>query len=212
MFMAYGFRKTLNIFLIFVMIIFTGCRNVEEITPEISEESNMDKVLFFTTAFHNYQDERYTDTDVMYYFVMQNDGTVWTMDSNYRADNYEFVKKFASHDDSAWETADHLENVGSLSPEDTQKLSEYISRINYDSEDYDRLRDDGCEPDVIESVYYNYFCCIPSDKSKWFSIMHTGANQGISYKTYDENALSALNIVINNQFYIDWTEKINKIN
>lgn len=212
MYMVYKCRKILNIFLIFVMIIFTGCGNVEEITPEISGKSNVDKVLFFATVFHNYQDKRYTDTDVMYYFIVQNDGNVWTMDSNYKADNYEFVKKFAGHDDSAWELADHLENIGNLSPEDTQKLSEYISGINYGSDDYDRLRDDGCEPDVIESVYYNYFCCIPENKSNWFSIMHTGENQGISYKTYDENALSALNLVINNQLYIDWKERINKIN
>ena len=208
--MACKFRKTLNIFLIFLMIIFTGCGNIEkEVTPEISVESNMDKVLFFATILHNYQEEKYTDTDIMYYFVILNDGTVWTMDSNYRSDNYEFVKKFAGHDESAWELADHLENIGNFSAEETKLLSEYIFGINYDSKDYDRLRDDGCEPDVIESVYYDYSCCILDDKSKWFSIMNTGANQGISYKTYDENALSALDLVRNNQFYIDWTEKIN---
>lgn len=222
------------------MMIFTGCRNVEEkINPEISSESNneevtkensvesnmdkeissetsaesnMDKVLFFATIFHNYELEEYTDTDIMYYFVVQNDGIVWTMDSNYRSDNYEFVKKFAGHDDSAWEIADHLESIGSLLPEDTQKLSEYISGINYNSEDYDRLRDTGCEPEVIERVYYNYYCCIPDDKSKWFSIMHTGKEQGVSYRTYDENALSAVRLITDSQIYIDWTEKINKIN
>lgn len=210
MYMACKFRKILNIFLIFVMMIFTGCGNVEkEITSEISKESNMDKVLFFATILHNNQEEKYTDSDIMYYFVVLNDGTIWTMDSNYRDDNYDFVRKFACHDETAWEKTEHLENIGNLSPEDTQKLSEYISGINYDSKDYDRLRDDGCEPDVIESVYYDYSCCILDDKSKWFSIMNTGANQGISYKTYDENALSALNLVINNQLYIDWTEKIN---
>lgn len=209
MHMACKFRKILNIFLIFVMI-FTGCGNIEkEITPEISAESNMDKVLFFATILHNHQDKKYTDTDIKYYFVVQNDGTVWTMDNDYEADNYEFMNKFYSHDESAWETADHLENIGSLSPEDTQKLSEYISGINYDSEDYDCLRDDGCEPEVIESVYYTYSCCIPDDKSKWFSIMHTGEEQGISYMTYDKNALSAVGLITDNQLYIDWIEKIN---
>ncbi|MCM1313798.1 MAG: hypothetical protein NC040_01460 [Muribaculaceae bacterium] len=209
--MACKFRKILNIFLIFVMMMFTACGNTtKEITPEISAESNMDKVLFFVTILHNYQEEKYTDTDIMYYFVVLSDGTVWTMDSNYRDDNYDFVKKFSGHDESAWEIADHLENIGNFSPEDTQKLSEYISGINYDAKDYDRLRDDGCEPDVIESIYYDYSCCIPDDKRNWFRIMNTGANQCISYKTYDENALSALSLVRNNHLYTDWTEKINK--
>lgn len=194
MFMPYGFRKTLSIFII-CLIIFTGCGNVEE-------ESNMDKVLFYATASHNH-------TDIMYYFVVQNDGAVWTMENNYMEDNYEWIKKFSSHDESAWETADHLENIGSLSPEDTKLLAEYISRINYDSEDYDRLRDDGAEPDVIETVYYNYFCVIPNDKSKWFSIMHSGKQQGISYKTYDENALSAVKLIQDSKLFTDWTDKIN---
>lgn len=195
MFISYGFRKTLSIFIICLIMIFTGCGNVEE-------ESNMDKILFYATASHNH-------TDIMYYFVVQNDGAVWTMENNYMENNYEWVKKFSSHDESAWETADRLENIGSLSPEDTKLLAEYISRINYDSEDYDRLRDDGAEPDVIETVYYNYFCVIPDDKSKWFSIMHSGKQQGISYKTYDENALSAVKLIQDSKLFTDWTDKIN---
>lgn len=244
MYMSFKFRKILNILLICLVMILTGCGNVEEkINPEISsestseevtneiskeisvasnvdkeissensEESNMEKVLFFATILHNYQLEEYTDTDIKYYFVVQNDGTVWTMDNNCEADNYEFVTKFAGHDDSAWELADHLENIGSLSAEDTQKLSEYISGIDFNSEDYDRLRDIGEEPEVIETVYYNYLCRIPDDKSRWFRIMDTGENQGVSYRTYDENALSAVDLIEHNQLYIDWCEKINRIN
>lgn len=222
------------------MMIFTGCGNVEEevspesveeitteiteevttetveeVTKEISEAGNMDKVLFFATISHNCEDGKYTgytDTDIHYYFVVLNDGTVWTMDSNYMEDNYEWMTKFARHDESAWETANHLENIGSLSLEDTQKLSEYISGINYNSEDYDRLRDTGGEPEVIESVYYSYYCCIPDNNRKWFSIMHTGENQGVSYMTCDENALLAVRLIGNSNLYIDWEEKINKVN
>lgn len=71
MFMAYGFRKTLNVFIICLMMIFTGCGNVEEvslesieeeittevteeITTEISETGNMDKILFYATISYNY--------------------------------------------------------------------------------------------------------------------------------------------------------------
>lgn len=235
MFMACGFRKALNILLILVMMIFTGCGNVEEISPEsieeeitteiteevtteiveeitteISEAGNMDKVSFFATISHNHQAEKYTDTDVYYYFVVQNDGTVWTMDNNYMEDNYEWRKKFVQHDESAWETADHLENIGSLSPEETKLLAEYISGINYDSEDYDRLRDDGAEPEVIETIYYNYYCVIPDNKSKWFSIMYTGEQQGVSYHTYDENALSAVKLIQGSQLYNEWRNKVNR--
>lgn len=199
------------------MMIFTGCGNVEEIsqesieevTAEISESGNMDKVSFFATISHNHQAEKYTDTDIKYYFVVQNDGTVWTMDSNYTEDNYEWVKKFSRNDESAWETADHLENIGSLSEEETKLLADYISAIDYDSEDYDRLRDDGTEPDVIETVYYNYYCVIPDDKNKWFSIMYSGQQQGISYRTYDENALSAVKLIQDSQLYADWKNKVN---
>jgi len=70
----------------------------------------------------------------------------------------------------------------------------------------------GIKPDVIESVYYTYSCRIPDDKSKWFSIMHAGANQGISYKTYDENALSVHELITDNQLYINWTDKLNTVN
>lgn len=210
--MSYGFRKVLNIFLILVMAIFTSCRNVEEeIISEISEVGNMDKVLFFATISHNYQDKRYTDIDIKYYFVVQNDGTVWTMDNNYREDNHEWNIKFIHHDESAWETADHLENIGSLSQEETKLLAEYISGINYDSEDYDRLRDDGVEPEVIETIYYDYHCVIPDNKSKWFSIMYTGEQQGVSYQTYDENALSAVELIQDSQLYTEWRNSINKI-
>ena len=227
MYMAYKFVKILDVLIICVMMLLTGCGKIEnevspessvesniesEITSENSEESDVEKVLFFSTIVHNYELKEYTDTDIEYYFVVQNDGTVWTMDNNCYADNYEFVTKFVGHDDSAWELADHLENIGSLSAEDTQKLSEYISGIDVNSEDYDRLRDDGFEPEVIERVYYSDYCRIPDDKSRWFRIMDTGENQGVSYKTYDENALSALDLIEHNQLYIDWREKINRIN
>lgn len=188
------------------MMIFTGCGNTKMFHVE---QSTMDKVLFFATILHDYQEEKYTYTDIMYYFVVLSDGTIWTIYTNYRNDNYDFVRKFSGHDESAWEKAENLENIGNLSVEETELLSEYISGINYDSKNYDRMRDDGCEPDVIESVYYDYYCCIPDDKGKWFRIMSTEANQGISYKTYDENALSALNLIKNTQFYTNWTEKIN---
>lgn len=143
--------------------------------------------------------------------MVQNDGTVWTMDTgNYSEDNYEWVKKFARHDESAWETAKHLENIGSLSPEETKLLAEYISAIDYDSEDYDRERDDdGIVPEVIETVYYDYYCVIPDNKSRWFGIIYTGAEQGVSYQTYDENALSALKLIWNNKLYTDWKNKLN---
>ncbi len=240
MYMSFKFRKILNILLICLVMILTGCGNVEEkINPEISSEStseevtneiskeisvasnvdkeissensvesNMDKIMFFATLLYNYQEEKYTDSDVMYYFVVLHDGTIWTMENNFRTDNYEFARKFNSHDSSAWELAEHLENIGSLSTEDTQKLSKYISGIDLNSEDYDSLRDDGSNPDVIDSFYYTYKCPV-SDIKKWFTIIEAGSDSGAFYKTYDENALSAVKLIENNQFFIEWKEKIN---
>ncbi|MDE6036238.1 MAG: hypothetical protein K2G36_10060 [Ruminococcus sp.] len=207
--MACKFRKILNIVSVCLVIILTGCGKIEnEVSPESSVESDMDKIIFYATILHNYQEEKYTDSDIKYYFVVQNDGTVWTMENNC---NYEFTRKFDSRDSSAWELADHLENIGSLSAEDTQKLSEYISRIDVTSEDYDSLRDDGSNPDVIDSFYYTYKCPV-SDVEKWFTIIEAGSDSGDFYKTYDENALSAVRLIESSQLFVDWKEKINRIN
>lgn len=209
MYMAFKFRKILNFLLISVMIIFTGCGNIEnEIVPENSVESDMDKIIFCATLLHNYQDEKYTDSDVIYYFVVLRDSTIWTMENNFSKNSYEFTQKFNSRDDSAWELAENPENIGSLTAEDTQKLSEYISGIDLNSEDYDSLRDDGSNPDVIDSFYYTYKCPV-SDIKKWFTIIEAGSDSGAFYKTYDENALSAVKLIENNQFFIEWKEKIN---
>ncbi|MDE5861942.1 MAG: hypothetical protein K2H28_07090 [Ruminococcus sp.] len=198
--------KVLDVLIICVMMLLTGCGKVKkEIIPENSEESDMDKIIFYSTILHNYQEEKYTDSNIKYYFVVQNDGTVWTMENN---NNYEFTRKFNNRDDSAWELAENLENIGSLSAEDTQKLSEYISGIDLNSEDYDSLRDDGSNPDVIDSFYYTYKCPV-SDIKKWFTIIEAGSDSGAFYKTYDENALSAVKLIENNQFFIEWKEKIN---
>ena len=206
MYMACKSVKVLDVLIICVMMLLTGCGKVKkEIIPENSEESDMDKIIFYSTILHNYQEEKYTDSNIKYYFVVQNDGTVWTMENN---NNYEFTRKFNNRDDSAWELAENLENIGSLSAEDTQKLSEYISGIDLNSEDYDSLRDDGSNPDVIDSFYYTYKCPV-SDIKKWFTIIEAGSDSGAFYKTYDENALSAVKLIENNQFFIEWKEKIN---
>ncbi|MDE6833718.1 MAG: hypothetical protein K2J39_05665 [Ruminococcus sp.] len=209
MYMACKFVKILNVLIICIMMLLTGCGKIEnEVSPESSEGSDMDKIIFYATILHNYQDEKYTDSDIKYYFVVQNDGTVCTMENNC---NYEFARKFDGRDSSAWELAENLENIGSLSAEDTQKLSEYISGIDLNSEDYDSLRDDGSNLDVIDSFYYTYKCLV-SDVKKWFTIMDAGSDSGAFYKTYDENALSAVKLIENSRLFVDWKEKINRIN
>lgn len=186
----------------------------EIITPSHIHTENtqlcMDKLMFVANLNHNYELNEFDDSDIDYYFVVFDDGNIYTMENNYQSDNYEFLKKFASRDDSAWELADNLENIGSLSPEDTELLSGYISGINPDSDYYDYERDNRGElPEVIESTYYNYRCYIPDGETKSsFKITNGGEEQGAYYKTYDENAISALKLVTDNQLYIDWRNNL----
>ncbi|MDE6782051.1 MAG: hypothetical protein K2J40_11445 [Ruminococcus sp.] len=186
------FRKIITAVLALTVI--AGCsekKTVEDIPAESSVISHthtepaqlcMDNVKFISTFFHNHQLKVYNDTDVIYYFVVLNDGNVFTMEKNYKSDNYEFHKKIFSCDDSAWETADNIENIGTFSPKETETLSGYIAGINPDSDYYDRERDDmGMAPDVIESVYYSYYCYIPNgEKKSVFRVMSFGENQGTS--------------------------------
>lgn len=228
-------KRFITILILLIMTVFAGCSedipdsvsdelseiistSQEEpsesiVTPHIHAENSqlcMDKVIFVANLNHNYEMNEFDDSDIYYYFVVFDDGNIYTMENNYQSDDYEFSKKFASRDDSAWELAENLENIGSFSPEDTELLSGYIYGINPDSDYYDYERDNmGILPDVIESTYYNCRCYIPDGEVKsCFKITYGGKNQGVYYETYDENALSALKLVSNNQLYIDWKNNL----
>lgn len=206
--------------LLLTISIATGCaentdNSVSDMTAEsivipthIHDENAsfcMDNVLFVATL------QQYHDTDIMYYFVVTNDGNVFTMENNNYEDNYEFSKKFGYRDDSALALAENLENIGSISQTDTEEISEYISKINPESEYYDYERDNmGMLPDVIPNIYYNYKFYISDGAEKSvFKIMDGSDEEGAYYETYDKNALSAFELIVENQLYIDWKEKIN---
>lgn len=149
-------KKLVIICILLITSIFAGCaENTDNLVSDMSSESTdssisdiptesrnklshihdknaqlcMDKVLFVANM------QKYDNTDIMYYLVVMNDGNIFTMENNHKSDNYEFSDKFGSFDDSAWSLAEKLENIGSLSPEDAEKLSEYISEINPDSDE-----------------------------------------------------------------------------
>jgi len=105
-------KRLLIMCALLIMSVFAGCsENISDSVSDSSTESTshihaenpqlcMENVQFVAKLFHNHQTKQYDDTDIFYYFVVLNDGTVWTMNNNYKADNYDFVKKFAGHDDS----------------------------------------------------------------------------------------------------------------
>ncbi len=227
-------KRLIILFVLAVMSIVVGCAentdnsvsdmsseskdsSVSDISPESTDNPShihdenaplcMDKVLFVASLNHNGQMEKYNDADVRYYLVVMNDGNIFTMENNYESDNYEFSKKFGYRDDSAWSLVENLENIGSLSAEDTEKLSDYISEINPDSDYYDYERDNmGILPEVIPDIYYDYkFFIYNGSEKSIFKIMSGG--EGVYYETYDKNALSAFKLITDNQIYIDWRNK-----
>lgn len=158
------------------------------------------------------------DRDILYFLCVQSDGSVYSLNYSIVKDgvrSYDFSQRLYSCDDSAWNYAENIELIGRLSQSDTSSINEYVSKIDMTSECYDRQRDDmGMAPEVEESVDYSIFTYLltESGEKETFRIKSYGVNQGRSYETYDENALAALDLIQNSQFFNEWQQKCNTTN
>ena len=129
--------------------------------------------------------------------------------------SYDFSQKLYSCDDSAWNYAENIRLIGTLSQSDTNSINEYVSKIDMTSECYDRQRDDmGLTPEVEESIDYSIFTYLltESGEKEAVRIKTYGVNQGRSYEIYDENANSALELIQNSQFFNEWQQECNTTN
>lgn len=158
------------------------------------------------------------DRDILYFLCVQSDGSIYSLDYSIVKDgvrSYDFSQKLYSCDDSAWNYVENIELIGRLSQCDTNSINEYVSKIDMTSECYDRQRDDmGMAPEVEESADYSIFTYLltESGEKETFHIKSYGVNQGRSYETYDENALAALDLIQNSQFFDEWQQECNTTN
>lgn len=196
--------------------LFTACG--KETTDSIHESNsysqaklNDDSVvsipnLLFTVQC-NFPNSEYKND--FYYLCFFNDGSVYSMDyciKSENGNNYEFMKKLFSADNSCWKYANNIELIGTISEQEKNELCNYISEVNLDSTFYDRESDDCIRiPDVEETVNYTFYGYIASENAiSPFKIQSNGEQQGISYETNDSQALAALELIKNSKIFVEW--------
>jgi len=211
--------------IIFMLIsgLLTGCQS-DEVIYEISESSdiqtttikeisteplpdfvlNMDNILF--TSACNYA---YNCQDPLKYCMMfiRTDGQVYSCS----AKSGTFFKNLYECDNAVWDMAEDITHIGTLTDSELSDLIKYTENIDLNSEAYVR-GDTELRPDVeVCDSYTSYLYKRDSDgnKKSFYTISHDAT--GVSYKTLDENALNALEIIKNSKSYNSWLSECSRV-
>lgn len=141
-----------------------------------------------------------------YYLFVQSDGSIYTgVDTDYMAKQYEFRKKLAACDDSAFDLLDEAERIGQISASETQSLVELIDKIDPNSDGFDyNIDNSGMRPDVIDTVCYTYLFYLGTAPKSEFSAASFGNHSGSFTRTYDVNALKAMSLINENELIMNW--------
>ena len=143
---------------------------------------------------------------------MQSDGSIYSgVYSDFYTKQLKFQRQLYGLDDVDFELLDDIKHIGYLSDTEVKALRGSIDKIDPESQAYNRNETE-LSPTVIDTVYYTYFC-YPGDGDKMaFRVARIGNWTDASYKTYDENALNALEIIKSNALVIEWERECSKEN
>lgn len=100
-------------------------------------------------------------------------------------------------DDSVWSFLYNIELLGKLSDKKVYLINDNIMKINLESKYYDKKNKD------FENNAYCYLLMYEGNK-KAFYVKTWGDVRGCSYKTYDEMAISVINVIIEDKILKQW--------
>ena len=173
-----------------------GERIAPEPAPVTAEQPDIDELMMFIEV-------RYNDFDSnSYIFTVMEDGSVYHTSSPMGSG---FAEALRSLDEDAFTLCDMIK-AGTLDGDSLKTLAEYISAIDVNSSYYDYMRDaDGMTLQVVEPYYVDVYCCPDSanGEPQMFELAHHAA-YNTYYRTHDENALAAYELIKAHDLYTNW--------
>ena len=194
-------KYIVSIFLTVIFLTCCGCNSEKEKMELTKVELNSEHVLMGAMCRYKYSEEIYGMTDVLLIYA---DGRICIGNCPKEVGKIysEFLGKVRGGDTSVWSVLDEVEEMTCLSKEEIEVLIEYTQSIDLESEDTnDTSREMQSEPTVEDfSSSYSYFCYQWDEEytPTYFPIKWSGG------KTIDENALSALEFLLQNETYQEW--------
>lgn len=183
-------------------------------SSDISLLEEDDKALSMNKLIFSYS-ARYPESEKAnceYYLFVQSDGSIYSgVYSDFYAKQYEFQKQLYSFNNVDFDLLDDVNHLGNLSDSETEKLCSLIENVDLGSEAYKRGGTESI-PTVVDTASYTYYCYPIDSKKTAFRIAIVRNWTGVSYKTFDENALEVLDIIQSNALVTEWEEGCSKEN
>lgn len=204
-------RKLLCV-LLMLLVVFGGC-NAEDKKQDLTKvELSSDDVVMGVMCMYQYSNDIYGTIDVLLVYA---DGRicVGTCPKDVGIIYSEFLGKVRGSDITVWSVLEDVEEVACLSAEEMKILTDYTQSIDMEREKENRASEKTkSEPEpepAVEDIFnsYSYFCYqwnedhIPT----YFPIKWSGG------KAMDENALAALDLLLQNEYYKSWYDNCQQI-
>lgn len=191
------------------------CEVVEDITQE--EIVSFENMLIRYRYTQNWLEECEKVGNIYYTLCIFSDGSVYCI-KEYHKSGSEHL--FINCNDEVWQFVTDVYYLGKLSGEDLFYLNFYISEVNFESDYYFREMIDTI-PTSEENVNLQdeaWISCggaivreMENGDEEHFSVearRHEGDRIIITLRTYDRNAIKAMDILTESWFYEKWLELI----
>lgn len=167
------------------------------------------KKLIFSYAIHLPKSE---NANCEYFLFVQSDGSIYVgVYSDFYAKQFKFQRQLYGLNDVDFELLDDIKHIGYLSDSEVKALRGLIDKIDPESQAYNRNETE-LSPTVVDTVYYTYFCYLGDGNKLAFRVARNGNNSGSFYKTSDQSASEAVDIVLNNTVVVEWERECLKEN
>lgn len=169
---------------------------------------NTHKILLTATCQYMYDAQDPYKSCIM---CIRTDGEIYAVTCpSEQVTNGNFFKNLYECDDTAFEFTEDMVHFGTLSKDELTSLIEYTENIDLKSEYY--TPDSDVISAVEETETYTFYCYKWNDEGKRqsFPIKSYGNMLGTSYETKDKNAINALELVKNSEYYDEWLQICNR--
>lgn len=194
-------KHIVSTLLLVILVALCGC-NLDKEKKELTEvELSTDHVVMGAMCRYGYSDEIYGLTDVLLVYA---DGRVCigTCPMEVGSVYSEFLGKVRGSDISVWSVLEGVEEVACLSKDEMASLIKYTQSIDLDSEYIRNMIEEPQEKPAVEGIdnAYSYFCYQWDIDltSTYFPVKWSNG------KTMDENALLALEFLLQHESYQEW--------
>jgi len=199
--------KLVTIFLI-ILITFCGCNSEKMKTESTKVELNSEHVVMGVMCRYQYSNEINGEIDVLLVYA---DGRICTGTCPKEIEEIysEFWGKLHGDDISVWSVLEDVEEVACLSKEEMEVLIEYTQSIDLESENTGDTSEEPQPKPAVEDIFNSYiYFCYQWDKEyipTYFPIKWSHK------ETLDENALAALEFLLQNKTYQEWYDTCQQI-